>query len=555
MAPWLEEMLAGLSPEERLNLDQARTQGLKPLDFLAARQLVPAEVLLEKASVHYRIPAVTLAFFHPEEEATALLPEEQARRHQMLPLFVLENQLYAAVSDPEDLTGQDFVEQLTGLSVWPVLALKPDLDQALNRVYLTAERAGRALKEIADDQEAQPFDWQAELDLLADREAPAVRMVDRILRQAVHLRASDIHLENYAHRTELRYRVDGILHEFPPPPAALYPAIVSRIKISARMDIAERRLPQDGRFTVEVGGREYDLRVAVIPNLNGEGVVIRLLNPGQMDRRLEDLGFEPAMQARFQALARRPNGILLVTGPTGSGKTTTLYATLRHIFTTRRKFVTLEDPVEMQLDGVTQIQVRPEIGLGFAEGLRSVLRYDPDVVMVGEIRDTESAEIAIRASLTGHLLLSTLHTNDAPQAIVRLVDMGIAPYKILASLAGVLAQRLIRVLCPACKEPASPTPAELSALDLAAWPEGATLYRARGCSECSGIGYRGRVALYELLEITPPMRRLRDRELTPEALKDLARERNFTSLRQSALEKLFQGITGIDEVLDLTAKE
>jgi len=555
MADWLDPMLAGLSAEERLNLEQARTQGIKPLEFLAARRLVPAEKLLDEASSHYRIPALTLAAFHPEEEATALLPEEMARRHQMLPLFVLENQFYVAVSDPEDLTGQDFVEQLTGLSVWPVLALKPDLEQALNRVYLTTERAGRALKEIARDQEPEPIDWQAELAILEDREAPAVRMVDRILQQAVHLRASDVHLEVYAHRTELRYRVDGVLHDFPPPPAALYPAIVSRIKISARMDIAERRLPQDGRFTVEVGGRDYDLRVAVIPTIQGEGVVIRLLNPGQGDRRLEDLGFEPAMQARFEALARRPNGILLVTGPTGSGKTTTLYATLRHIFTPRRKFITLEDPVEMQLDGVTQVQIRPEIGLGFAEGLRSVLRYDPDVVLVGEIRDAESAEIAIRASLTGHLLLSTLHTNDAPQALVRLVDMGIAPYKILASLAGVLAQRLIRVLCPTCKQPTDPTPAELSALNLTALPEGATLCRARGCPECGGIGYRGRVALYELLEVTPSMRRLRDREITPETLRNLARERGFTSLRHSALNKLFQGITGVDEVLDLTAEE
>ncbi|HXE71447.1 MAG TPA: GspE/PulE family protein, partial [Candidatus Nitrosotenuis sp.] len=506
-------------------------------------------------SRYYGLPYLDVTAYQPEQEALALLPHDLARRFRLLPLFRLDDRLYAAVSDARDLGPQEYVRQMTGFMVEPVLAAPRELDEAITRNYLSAEQSRRAIETITGmDEETAGVEDVASF--LENRDAPIVKLLDKILADAVHLRASDIHLEPFPRRVQLRYRVDGILHEFPPPPPALYPALVSRIKIASHLDIAERRLPQDGRTSFTLDGVRYDMRVSIIPNVHGEGVVIRVLNTEESQKNLTDLGFSEQMLQRFERLIRRPYGMLLVSGPTGSGKTTTLYATLRSIYTPARKMITLEDPVEYQLDGITQIAVKPEIGFTFAEGLRAILRHDPDIVMVGEIRDLETAEIAVRASLTGHLFFSTIHTNNAPLAIARMVDMGVEPFKVMASLNGVLAQRLVRRLCPDCKVEIPYGEEQLRLLNIPRVPEGARLFKAVGCASCGGRGYRGRVAIYELVEITPTMRRTKPQNLTPEKITEIAfRETGFTTLRRSALEKLFTGVTSLEEVLSITSTD
>jgi type II secretory ATPase GspE/PulE/Tfp pilus assembly ATPase PilB-like protein len=516
---------------------------------------VASERLLHALARYYRRPPVTLSWFHPEAEALALVPQDVARRFHLLPLFVLDERLYAACVDPDDLAAQDFIQQLCGYTVEPVLALPDDLDTAFNRAYLSAEQAGRVIGALA--QSATGVFQIEEVEHVEDRDAPAIRLAEHILSNAIRMGASDIHLEPYSKRIELRYRVDGILHEYPAPPTSLYPALVSRIKIASRLDIAEKRLPQDGRMTTKVDERDYDMRVAIIPNLHGEGIVIRILNSAALNRRLADMELPSDVLERWRRCISRPHGMVLVTGPTGSGKTTTLYASLSEIYTTQRKFVTLEDPVELQMDGITQIPMRADIGLTFAEGLRSVLRYDPDVILVGEIRDAESADIAVRAAMTGHMLLSTLHTNDAALTVTRLVDMGIDAFKVMSSLTAVLAQRLVRRLCPACKQPAAAetVAAALGNAGIAAGVPLSTVYRAVGCPDCGGLGYRGRIGIYELLEITPAMRRLSAAELHPERLRELAVPGGFRTLRDSAIDRLRAGITSLDEVVAMTGDE
>ena len=487
--------------------------------------------------------------------ALAVVAHEVARRFGVIPLFLLEDHLYLAVSNPMDLQAQDFIRQLTRKTIEPVLATRADIEDALSRHYLGKERSAQAMGAIASRKPEGLVELPESTVRLEDEDAPVIKLVNYMLSQAVHLGASDIHLEPFSQKASLRYRVDGILHEFPPPPLHLFRSLVSRIKIISNLDISERRLPQDGRTTVRVNERDYDLRVSIIPNMHGEGVVIRILDPSRMGQDLEDLGFDADLLERYERLIHKPYEILLVVGPTGSGKTTTLYATLKKIYTPRRKLITLEDPVEFQLDGVTQIQVNPDIGFTFAQGLRSILRHDPDVVMLGEIRDLESAEIALRASLTGHLLFSTMHTNDAPLAVTRLVDMGIQAFLVLSSLLGVLAQRLVRRLCGECKTRTHPTPSELQALGISALPAGTTLFKPVGCAACGNLGYKGRVGIYEFLEITPEMRRLGSDDLKAPLLRDLAAPQGYRTLRDAALEKLYKGITSAEEVVGVTMRD
>lgn len=550
----LERLKSLITPEQWDEARGAWEAGSDIADLVQERQWLRPRDLLELLEDVYAVPGIHLGGYHPDREAMAIIREDVCRRLMVLPLFILRKTLFLAMADPVDVAAQDYVQQLTGLSVETLVAVRSDLHNALNRRFLSAEQATLTMGHISRKGDEKVPQVQDSPVLFEDRDAPAIRLVDHILSQAVRLRASDVHLECYANRVQLRYRVDGILHEFPPPPAHLYPAVISRIKIAAGMDIAERRLPQDGRMTIEVDKRTYDLRIAIIPNLHGEGAVIRILNTGELDRDLTELGFDPEVLAAFERTVRRPYGMVLVTGPTGSGKTTTLYATLKHIHTVSRKFVTIEDPIEFQLDGITQIQVRADIGLDFADGLRSILRYDPDIVMVGEIRDLKSAEIALRAALTGHTLLSTLHTNNSALAITRLMDMGLQGFQVLGALNGVLAQRLVRRLCPNCKGAYTPEVSEWRNMDFPGEPP-ENLFRAVGCVDCGNLGYRGRVAIYEFLEITGPMRRLKDIDITPERILDEARHQGFTSLRESAIQKLCQGVTSVSEVVSLTTEE
>lgn len=478
--------------------------------------------------------------FHPQPEAVALVSEELARKFGVMPLFIDAGSLYLAVANPDDISSQDYLQTLTGLTIEPLATTRSDLEAALNRLFLTQEHSARAMEVSSGGGggSAEP----APAVVVEDSKAPAIQLVNYILGQAINMGASDIHLEPFPNRVMLRYRVDGVLHEFPAPPLNLARALVSRFKILSSLDVAERRLPQDGRAQFTHNNAPYDLRVSIIPNLHGEGVVVRILDTHGGGKLLGDLGFEDEMRSRYETLIQKPHGILLVTGPTGAGKSTTLYATLKQILTPKKKIITLEDPVEYFLEGVTQIPVHPAIGFTFATALRSVLRHDPDIVMLGEIRDPESAEIAVRASMTGHLVFSTLHTNDAPSAVARLLDMGIPGYLVMSSLTGVVAQRLLRRLCPKCKEL---RPVSFEGLTEA--------YHPVGCVACNNLGYRGRVAVYELLEITPAVRALYT-GATPAS--GLVREAaGLRTLREDAVSKMRAGLVSMEDVVALTMDE
>ncbi|MCX8069315.1 MAG: type II secretion system ATPase GspE, partial [Thermodesulfovibrionales bacterium] len=397
---------------------------------------------------------------------------------------------------------------------------------------------------------ATEFESPKDLIELAD-EAPIIRLLNALIQQALKEKASDIHIEPYEKELEVRFRIDGILRKILAPPKIIKDALISRIKIMANLDIAEKRLPQDGRIRLISGGRDIDIRVSIIPTVFGERAVLRILDRMQGLKGLWELGLREREEKLIEELINRPNGIILVTGPTGSGKTTTLYAGINKIDRTVRNIITVEDPVEYQLQGVGQIQVNPKINLTFASGLRSILRQDPDVIMVGEIRDLETAEIAIQASLTGHLVLSTLHTNDSASAITRLIDMNIEPFLIASSLTAVLAQRLVRTICPECKISYSPEKEELKYLNR----DDIKLYRGKGCNGCSQTGYRGRIGIFELLLIDREMRNLITARKDAQVMKDYALSNGMTSLYNDGLSKVEQGITTLEEVLRVTLKD
>ncbi|MBI3926690.1 MAG: type II/IV secretion system protein [Armatimonadetes bacterium] len=511
---------------------------------------------LDAVAREHRMAFVHLDDYEVERSAVELISYDVARRFQVLPLFRLPDRLALAVCRPQDLRAQDFVARLTGLAIEPVLVDTEPLEQALRRYYLVEGQSGRELARVASEaaerrKAARSPDQGPARQLAGDTasdSAPVARLVERLLTQALHLRASDLHLECARGKARLRYRVDGMLHDFPAPPVEIYPAVVSRIKILADLDIAEKRRPQDGRISIVVEEEPLDLRVSVVPQLDAEGVVIRILRTDVRVRTLEELGFGRETLHRYRKLILRSHGIVLVTGPTGSGKTTTLYATLSHINSPRRKIVTLEDPVEYRLDGICQIPVRADLNFSFPEGLRAVLRHDPDVLMIGEIRDHESAEIAVRASLTGHLLFASLHTNDAPQTVTRLLDIGLEPYQVTTSLLGVLAQRLVRRLCPHCKRAVEITPQQLQALGIKTPGRPTLCFEAVGCKECLGLGYRGRLPIYELLEFSEALRRIPAAELRSETLFEMARQEGFVPMKHCAAAAWLEGQTSLEEI-------
>lgn len=573
MGDWLELLKGTVLESDLARIREEKAQGMDLTETLLVEKLVSTRGALSALASHYRHPSIQLEHYNPSKTALSKVTEDIARRFCILPLFQMEDHLFVAIANPEDLPAQDYLGQLTGLVIEPVIATRQAIEAAITRHFLSKEQSAKNVGEMAVRESPKT---QESPDLhIEDSDAPVIKLVNYLLAQAVRLGASDLHLAPFRDRVCLRYRVDGILHEFPAPPLEIYKALVSRIKILSNLDIAERRLPQDGRTSIQVDNREYDTRISIIPNMHGEGVVIRILDTRGGGKELGDLGFDPLLLERYKKLIQKPHGILLITGPTGSGKSTTLYGTLKQILNPKRHIITLEDPVEYQLNGVTQIQVNAEIGFTFANGLRSILRHDPDIIMLGEIRDMETAEIAIRSSLTGHLVLSTLHTNDAPSAVVRLIDMGIEPFMLFSSLIGIMAQRLLRRLCPECKVAAPIEDAQWAALGLRAIPDRSVIFRAAGCPSCNHLGYKGRIAIGELLEITPAMRRLSSQDATPDNLRNLAcskefhlsptglmpvagvpeafgPSRTFGTLRESALSLLFAGVTTVSEVLGVT---
>ena len=482
-------------------------------------------------------------------EVDGLLPDF-LKAHRVVPLQVDGRQLHVAMANPQDAFVVKALGLTTGLAVRPAVGVPTEVEAALIR--LLDESPASDEQDEADPFEGDAGDFVEHLRDLAS-EAPVIRLVNTIIGRVIELRASDIHLEPFDDGLHVRYRIDGVLHPGEVVPAAQGAAVSSRVKLLAHLDIAERRLPQDGRIKTRVKGRELDLRVSTVPTVHGESVVMRVLDRASVRLSLEDMGFEKDTLARFNQLIHRPHGILLVTGPTGSGKTTTLYAALAKLDSVSQKIITVEDPVEYQLEGINQIQVHSQINLTFANALRSILRQDPDIIMIGEMRDGETAQIAVQSSLTGHLVLSTLHTNTAASAVVRMQDMGVERYLITSTVNGVLAQRLVRRLCPHCKTPVQPDPALLQSSGLGRFLSGgAPVYEARGCDHCRGTGYQGRTAIHELLVVDEAMRSAILQGLDASALQSIAVKAGMYTLYDDGLRKVAAGVTSLDEVLRAT---
>ncbi len=482
------------------------------------------------------------------------LSPKYLRQNSVCPVSVEGGLLTVATADPLNPLIVDDLRQSTGLNVKVVVSAAAAITEAIDRTYDGAASPLQRIVEGMDDEGGAGDD--EDVNHLRDMafEAPVVRLVNLLVENAIGAEASDIHIEPFEDTLRVRYRVDGILYEQEAPPRRLQAAVTSRIKIMAEMNIAERRLPQDGRIRVTLHGQRVDIRVSTMPTVHGESIVMRLLQRSSVFHPLEKLGFPTDTLRRFESLIKRPHGILLVTGPTGSGKTTTLYAALDKINGPGVKIITVEDPVEYQLKGVNQIAVKPKIGLTFANGLRHIVRQDPDVILVGEIRDLETAEIAIQASLTGHLVFSTLHTNDAPGAITRLQDMGVEGYLVASVLEGVLAQRLVRRICPACRVPDTPSKADLDALGVDAAAD-AVLFRGKGCEDCRGTGYRGRSGIYELFVIDEDARSLILKHASTRDIRHHAMARGMVTLRMDGWKRACEGVTTVEEILRVTQED
>ncbi len=474
---------------------------------------------------------------------------------KVLPLAQTNGGLTVAMSDPADYYTIQGLQLATGLQVEPRLARERDVLEALETIYGGGNAEGGAAAEPADAELEYFGDDEEDVDHLRDlaSEAPVIRFVNLLISRAVEQRASDIHIEPFENELKVRYRIDGVLHDVEAPQRRLQAAIVSRVKIMSKLNIAERRLPQDGRIKLRLMGREIDLRVSTLPTLYGESVVLRILDRSSIVVNLGSLGFPEDTLAQFDRLITKPYGMILVTGPTGSGKTTTLYGALDKINSPDKKIITIEDPVEYQLFGVNQIHVKPQIGLTFANGLRSIVRQDPDVIMVGEIRDAETAEIAIQAALTGHLVFSTLHTNDAAGAVSRLLEMGVEDYLLASSLLGVLAQRLVRKVCSKCRRPAEVTAAVMR--EIGGNGAAGEVYEGEGCDDCARTGYRGRSGIFELLLVNDVIRPLILKRSSADAVKDAGVQQGMRTLREDGWQKVRTGVTTVAEVVRVTQEE
>ncbi len=523
---------------------------------------VKEEVVLQYLADYFNVPYVDLDTYLIDEKVVKLIPEEIARRHTLIPLFKIGNTLTVALINPLNLLALDEIRNRVKTDVEIALSTEKKIQRAIDQHYgVTASMLetslGQWIKQSGPSSE--PPDYRKTHALAAKAtpgspidDAPAGRLFDLVMMQAIRDRASDIHLEPDEKNLRVRFRIDGFLYEFLTLPKQIHLPLTSRIKVLAEMDIAETRLPQDGNLNVKLEKRSFEIRVSTFPTIYGENVVLRLLDQTSSLMKLEDLGFSDEMLPLYKQLIQKPNGILLVTGPTGSGKTTTLYASLNLINSMEKNIITIEDPVEYRLSLIRQTQVNPKAGITFATGLRSILRQDPDVIMVGEIRDRETSETALQSAMTGHLVLSTLHTNDAPEAITRLMDIGVEPYLISSSVIGVLAQRLIRKICPECKTSYSADPKVLGGLSEAipTSKEPLTLYRGKGCKSCKQSGYWGRLGIYELLNINEELKQLISERASIQLIRKIARETaGMITLREDGLRKVQKGITTVDEVL------
>jgi type IV pilus assembly protein PilB len=542
-------MRAGIITEKQLNdaLEVYRATG-SPIgrvlvDLGYASQGAILSVMARQIGIEY----IDFAERHPEPGAVALVSRDLAARYILMPMEVQDGVLLVAMADPQNVLALDDLRIITGHDIKPAISTKDDILAAIDEYYKVAEHEDTDLLTGTEE-----FGGETELDQLTDvvEEAPAVKLVNYIIQKAVADRASDIHIEPQEGDLRVRFRIDGVLHEaMPPAPKSIQTSIISRFKIMAEMDIAESRKPQDGHCAVNMGGHKLDFRVSTLPTVYGERVVLRILRTDSILLQLTDLGFLPQALERFQSSFTKPYGAILVTGPTGSGKSTTLYAAINVLNDPSRHIITAEDPVEYRLPGINQCQVSARSGLTFSRALRSFLRCSPDVILVGEIRDEETAQIAVESALTGHLVLSTLHTNDSAGAVTRLIEMGVEPFLVSSAVDCVLAQRLARKLCSDCKEPWTPKREVLIGAGYNADNLPETVYRPVGCKKCGGTGYRGRVGVHEVLMMTEEISRLCVENATSEEIKQVAIEQGMLTLRQDGLEKVRSGLTSIEEVV------
>ncbi len=527
------------------------------IDSLVDLKIASKSDVLKALANQFGMEYITLAGMEIDQEVIDLVPGEVARRYKVVPVYRNDNTITVALSDPLDVETLDSLRYVLKCGVEGVVTTPEEIDASLNQYYAsTGLSAASMLQDMTEGSVQAGTGGALELageDEVTDADAPIIKLVSLVILEAFRSRASDIHLEPQEKKFRVRYRVDGVLHEVESPPKRLQSAIISRIKIMANMSIAEKRMPQDGRIQINVMGRDLDLRVSSIPSNHGESIVMRLLDKESLSLGLPKLGFFSDDQQTFERLIGLSDGIVLVTGPTGSGKTTTLYACLNYINKPDRKIITVEDPVEYQMSGINQVHVRSDIGLTFAAALRAMLRQAPNIIMIGEIRDLETAEIAVNASLTGHLVFSTLHTNDAPSAVTRLIDIGVKPFLVASSTRAIMAQRLVRKICERCKEPTKATDSELRLLGPAAEQiSNANLYRGKGCPECQFTGYRGRIGLFEIFLINDTVRHLIFERAPASVLRTKARELGMRTLREDGLRKVIAGQTTLDEVFRVT---
>jgi type IV pilus assembly protein PilB len=550
-------------------LERQKKEGTRLIKLVVEKAYVTENDLVVSMGRVLNTPPVNVSRLGIPTEVAELIPRDMANNYKVLPISRLGNRLFLAMADPLNVLAVDDVKRMTKLEVSPLIASeKGILDKLANldsaRSTSMEEIIQDAAKKAEADADADNLEVSHEAaettDLAAlaasSEEAPVIKLANLILVQAIKDRASDIHIEPFEGVVRLRYRIDGALIDMPPPPRNLQVALASRIKVMSNLDIAERRLPQDGRMRVRVGGRDIDLRVSFLPTVHGEKCVLRILDKSNLSTSMDQLGIDAETYARFKAAVDAPHGLILVTGPTGSGKTTTLYSALNELNGPQYNIVTVEDPVEFQLAGINQVPVKKEIGLTFANALRSILRQDPDIIMIGEIRDAETAEIAVESALTGHQVLSTMHCNDAPGAIARLDDMEIAPFLISSSVILACAQRLMRKICPSCKEPVS-YPEKMFedlGIDPSEFADG-TLYRGRGCERCKNSGYAGRLAIIEAMTMTDEIRRLVIQRAAANEIGKIAIQQGMKILRVVALEKVRDGLSTLEQTLLLTSRE
>ncbi len=539
-----------ITPEQLEKALEAQKESKKKLgEVLIDLGIIDENIILKTLEAQLKIPYIDLSNYMINPKAVRIISENIARRYNIIPLDIENGKIILSMSDPLDVLAVDDVRVITGLSVGVVISSKSDIQKAINKYFDTSATAQEAMKEFElqtgnlDDEEVE-----AEADDVAN--APIVRLVNSMISQAARMRASDIHIEPFEDMVRVRFRVDGDLIENMVMPRKTHSALITRIKIIGKLDIAERRIPQDGRVETVVDRIPIDLRISILPTVYGEKVVMRLLFRNAISVTKEQLGFTEYNLKLFDKIIRAPEGIILVTGPTGSGKSTTLYTVLRELNDIKKNIITIEDPVEYRLGGINQVQVNTKAGLTFASGLRSVLRQDPDIVMVGEIRDAETAQIATRAAITGHLVLSTLHTNDTASTISRFIDMGVESYMVSSSVIGVIAQRLVRRICPRCKTVHELTDEEKSITSNL--PLASVVYKGIGCNHCNGTGYSGRIAIHEILVMDREIRRMIDRGNPIDEIKERAIQKGMKTLNNTCIDLINEGITTIDEMLKIT---